>query len=360
MDVYDSSMNMTMPLPNTAEAHVTLTGTNDRPTTKVQFYLEGHGGEKRLWSPSLSVIETGWGAIEYDFNRPNFAVYRFGIKITAGDAIFDTPLCYAAPYEGDSWDLGITIGEFPDDEEQENAGWRRDRITPTYQWKKAKETLLDLSNMDSDNFWYEIDKDNHFNVWVNRGSDMVNVHLSYPKNITSMEVSTDADNLVNYLKGDGSADVKQDPLVSGIVNDNGAPFTWLVKDQENMDAFWALAEAVSYDSERTIETLQADLNAELAERKILQSVPNIKIQNNAVAPDEVELGDIVSVEAIDIPFVKDVNGLYKIIGYEIRVSINGDESLSLTLINPKENQINALSFPQLIKNLINRLHGARY
>ena len=175
-----------------------------------------------------------------------------------------------------------------------------------------------------------------------------------------MEVSTNADNLVNYLKGDGSADVKQDPLVSGIENSNGAPFTWIVNDPETMNAFWALAEAVSYDSERTIETLTTDLEAELAERKVLQDVPNIRIQNNAVAPDEFELGDIVSVEAIDIPFVQNVNGLYKILGYEIKVSINGDESISLTVINPKENQINTLSFPQLIKNLVNRLKGARY
>ena len=343
----------------TLEGSISLTGINDRPTTTIQFFLEGFGGNEKAWSPVLNVTETGWSPIEFEFPRPNFAIYRFGIKIRAGDALFDTPLCYAVPYEGSVWDLGITVGTFPSDEEQAAAGWRKDRISPTYQWKKAKATLLDLSNMDSDNFWYEIDKDGHFNAWVNRGSDEVTLNLSYPKNITSMEVTTNADNLVNYIKGDGSAEVKQDPLVSGITNDNAAPFTWIVDDQESMNDYWALAEAVSYDSERTIESLVNDLVAELTERKLLQDVPTINIQNNAVTPDQIALGDIVSVETIDIPFVQPVNGLYKTIGFTIKVNINGDESIRLTVINPNDNQINSLSFPQLIKNLVDRLHGAR-
>lgn len=328
-------------------------------TAKVQFYLEGYGDGEKAWSPEFALTEQGWNSIEYDFPIPNFDVYRFGIKILDGDIICDTPLVYLKPKEGDAWDLGIRIGLFPTDEEQAEAGWKRNRITPTYQWKKAKETLYDLSNMDSDNFWYEIDKDGYFNVWINRGAKDIKVNLSYPKNITSMEVSTDADDVVNYIKGDGSAEVKQDPLVSGIENDNGAPFTWIAEDKDSQEKYWALAEAVSYDSERTIEALIEDLKAEIAEKNKLQDVPRIRIENNAVTPDQIGLGDIVSVEAIDIPYVKTVNGLYKIIGYEIRVNTNGDESLNLTLINPKDNQIASLTFPQLIKNLINRLHGKR-
>ena len=338
---------------------ITFTGSNPVPAATIQLFLEGYGGNGRVWSPELHFNSTGWQALEYDFPIPNFDVYRFGIKIVNGDSICDTPLVYKKPKEGDEWDLGIRIGIFPTDAEQEAAGWRKDRITPTYQWKKAKETLYDLSNMDSDNFWYEIDKDNKFNLWPNRGSSEVNLHLSYPKNITSMEVSSNADDIVNYVKGDGSADVKQDPLVSGLPNDNGAPFTWITQDAESQQKYWALAEAVSYDSERTIEALVEDLKAELVDRNVLQDVPHIRIENNAVTPDDVALGDIVSVEAINIPYVKSVNGLYKILGYDIRVNTNGDESLSLTLLNPKENQLASLTFPQLIKNLINRLHGAR-
>lgn len=352
-------VNPVVPARATLEGSISLTGDNDRPTTTLQFYLEGHGGKEKAWSPVLNVLETGWTPIEFEFPRPDFEVYRFGIKIKTGEALCDTPLCYEVPYENSYWDLGLTIGEFPSDEEQEAAGWRKDRITPTYQWKKAKSTLLDLSNMDSDNFWYEIDKDGHFNVWINRGSKEVTLNLSYPKNITSMEVTTNADNLVNYLKGDGSAEVKQDPLVSGVINDNSAPFTWIVEDSDSMKAYWAMAEAVSYDSERTIESLINDLVAELTTRKDLQDVPVINIQNNAVTPDQVGLGDIVSVETIDIPFVQPVNGLYKVLGYTIKVNINGDESLRLTVIDPNTNQINSLAFPQLIKNLVDRLHGAR-
>lgn len=338
---------------------VTFTTSYTEPTTTFQYYLEGYGGENHLWSPVYSVTKSGWQSQEHDFVFPSWDVYRFGIKIITGDALFDTPVVYTKPKEGDYWDLGITVGAFPTDKEQAVAGWLKTRITPTYEWKKAKETLLDLSNMDSDNFWYEIDKENKFNVWIDRGSKEVNVFLSYPKNITSMEVSADADNIVNFIKGDGSAEVKQDPLVSGVVNDNSAPFTWIADDEKSMQKYWALAEAVSYDSERTITSLQNDLISEITMRNQLQSVPTIKIENNAITPDEFGLGDIVSVEVHDIPYVQDVNALYKIVGYEIRVDTDGNESISLTLLNPTENQINTLTFPQLIKNLVNRLHGAR-
>ena len=343
--------------PSTDE--VVFTTSYTAPNVTFQVFLEGYGGQNKLWSPIFSIDKSGWVSQEHDFIFPSWDVYRFGIKILTGEALFDTPVVYTKPVEGDYWDLGITVGEFPSDNEQAIAGWLKNRITPTYEWKKAKETLLDLSNMDSDNFWYEIDKDGKFNVWVDRGDKNVNVFLSYPKNITSMEVSTNADDIVNYIKGDGSADVKQDPLVTGVMNDNASPFTWVSYDKESMGKYWALAEAVRYDSERTITSLQNDLLAEITEKNNLQDVPTIKIENNAITPDQFGLGDIVSVETHDIPYVKNVNGLYKIVGYDIRVDIDGNESVSLTLLNPNENQINSLTFPQLIKNLVNRLHGAR-
>lgn len=338
---------------------INLSGSSVLPTTRIKLYIEGYGGKPKIESPVLSLSKIGWEPISYVFKNPGFDVYRFGIRIVSGDGLMDTPVTYIAPKEGDEWDLGITVGEFPTDTEQVDAGWNKHRFTTTYEWKKAKETLYDLSNMDSDNFWYEIDRYGKFNLWINRGSDTVNVSLAYPKNITSMSVTSNADDVVNYLVGDGSADVKQDPLVSGVENDNAAPFTWISNSPTSMKKYWALAEKVRYDSERTIEALKADLDAEINTQQVLQSVPTIKIENNAVTPDQFALGDIVSVEAHDIPYVKDVNGLYKIIGYDIRVDLDGNESVSLTLINPSENQINSLAFPQLIKNLLNRLHGVR-
>lgn len=338
---------------------ITFDASNNNPTAKVQLYLEGYGGKRRYWSEQITLSNSGWQKVSYDFTYPDFQVYRFGIKIINGDAIFDTPVIYKEPLEGDEWDLGIRVGDFPSDAEQEAAGWLKNRHTPTYEWKKAKETLYDLSNMDSDNFWYEIDEVGRFNVWVDRGSKEISLNLSYPKNITSMVVNTNADNIYNYAKGDGSAEIHQDPVVTGVESSNGAPFTWIEQNSKSMEQYWALAEAVRYDSERTLASLQNDLLSEISTNSALQSVPTISISNNTVEVDQLGLGDMVSVEAIGIPYVQDVNGLYKIMGYDLSVDINGNESLSLTLLTPTENQINTLSFPQLIKNLLNRLHGAR-
>lgn len=264
---------------------------------------------------------------------------------------------YQAPVEGDVWDLGIRPGLFPTNDEQTEAGWLKNRHSPTYEWKNAKATLLDLSNMDSDNFWYEVDENYKFNIRVNAGSDMVNVELSYPRNITSMSVSTDAGSIINYVKGDGSAEVKQDPLVSGTYVGQPSPFTWVGMNQKSMQEYWALASSERFDSERTIESLRSDIASLIQTNANIQDVPTVKIENNAVSPDAIALGDIVSVSTIGIPYVKRANGLYKIVAYDIDVDIDGNESLSITLLNPTETQINALSFPQLVKNLINRVKG---
>lgn len=341
------------------EDYMEIRSTYDFDVSKVKFYIEGYGGVLRQYTQEFTISQSGWTAVEYDFSIPGFDIYRFGFCVTDGDIIADTPLCYIKPVEGDVWDLGVRIGDFPSVSEQEDNGWLRNRTTSTYEWKNAKETLLDLSNMDSDNFWYEIDENYRFNLWVDRGKKTVEVNLSYPKNITSMTVSTNANDVYNYIKGDGSAEVSQDPLVSGVANSNGAPFTWIGYDVDSMEKYWALAEALSFNSERAIDTLQNDIRTEIKTASMMQDVPTVKISNNAITPDQIGLGDIVSVEAIDIPYVHRVNGLYKIISYDIDVDIDGNESISLTLINPTENQINSLSFPQLIKNMQNRLKGIR-
>lgn len=325
-------------------------------STTIKLFVEGHGGANKTYTANITKSTTGsWQTIEYDWTNVGFDIYRFGIQIVSGEALVDSPAVYQDFCEGDEWDLGVRVGEFPSAAEQTDAGWLQNRHTPTYEWKDAKSTILDLSNMDSDNFWYDIDENYKFNVYVNKGSKTVDLELSYPRNITTMTIDTNASNIVNYIKGDGSAEVTQDPLVSGIENSNAAPFTWIGYNQTAMNKYWALASAESYDSERDIVSLKNDIEAAINTYSDIQDVPVIKISNNSVSPEDIGLGDIVSVEALDIPYVKRVNGLYKITAYDINIDTNGNESITLTLLKPSQTQINALSFPQLIKNLQKRL-----
>ena len=324
-----------------------------------KFFVEGYGGENHWESQNFTVSNPNdWTEVQYTFPQMNFDIYRFGIKIVSGEGIFDSPVCYKEQIEGDEWDLGIRLGDFPSDEEQLEAGWTKDRFTPTYEWKKALETLQDLSNMDSDNFWFFLDENYRFNIYIYGGTDVVTLDLSYPKNITSMTVDTNAVDMVNYMKGDGSAEIKQDPLVSGVENFNPAPFTWVGYDMEKMRDYWPLAAAQSFNSERTIENLRNDIASQISTFSKMLDVPQIKVENGTIDPEQIALGDVVSVTALNTPYVQRINGLYKVIGYQIDTDLNSIENISLTLIVPTANQLNALSFPELIKNFMVRVKNA--
>ena len=260
--------------------------------------------------------------------------------------------------EGDEWDLGIRLGDFPTDQEQAEAGWDKNRFTPTYEWKKALETLQDLSNMDSDNFWFFLDENYRFNIYIYGGTDRVTLDLSYPKNITTMTVETNAVDMVNYMKGDGSAEIKQDPLVSGVDNFNPTPFTWVGYDMEKMKDYWPLAAAQSFNSERTIENLKNDIASEISTYSKMLDVPQIKVENGTIDPEQIALGDVVSVTALNNPYVSRINGLYKILSTQIDTDLDSVENISITLIVPTANQLNALSFPQLIKQFMIRVKNA--
>ncbi len=334
----------------------TVTDTINNITPSFYLFAEGKNGEKiwEVYDEDFYVSDGNWKTITTDIDIIE-TIYRIGICILSGEMLVDTPVAYQRPEDGDEWDLNIRPGDFPTQEEITQAGWVTNRFTPQYEWKTASEVIQDLSNMDSDNFWFWVDRDYKFNVSANAGSDEVKLELSYPKNITSMTVDTNASDLVNYLKADGSADVKQDPTVSGVKNSNAQSLTWIGYNKESMENYWALASAESFDSERTIEMLQNDIDAELQTYSNMLDVPHITVSNGAINPTDVQLGDIVVVQALNIPYVQRVSGIYKIIGIDVSVSADGVETVSLTLIVPTSNQINSLALPQLIKNLIRRV-----
>lgn len=320
----------------------------------IRFYEEFADGTK-IYSDSLISTGPDWEKLFYTFPVADREVMRVGIIIDAGEILVDSPVCYKEQLENDEWDLGVRVGVFPTPQEQQSAGWNLSRFTSKYEWKNAKQALYDLSNMDSDNFWYEVDENYNVNFYINAGDPDVRLALSYPKNITSMSVDTNAQDIVNYVKGDGSSEVKQDPLVSGIENTNSAPFTWIGYNRSAMQDYWALASAESFNSERTIENLRDDINSTITTYSNILDVPLIKVSNGTISPEDISLGDIVSVTALDNPYVQRINGLYKILATQIDVDVDNVEEVTLTLIVPTANQLNALAFPQIIKNLMIRV-----
>lgn len=328
-------------------------------TTYLSFYEEFADGSK-VHSPAYELLGNWkWQEVSYTFPQANADVTRVGFTINGGETLLDSPVCYKEQLDNDEWDLGVRVGVFPTHEEQAEAGWRFDRFTSKFEWKNAKQTLYDLSNMDSDNFWYMVDENYNINFYINAGEPDVRLDLSYPRNITSMTVDTNAKDIVNYVKGDGSSEVKQDPLVSGVENTNAAPFTWIGYNRPAMQDYWALASAESFNSERTIENLRDDINSTINTYSNILDVPLIKVQNGTISPEDIDLGDIVSVVALDNPYVQRINGLYKIIATQINIDVNDVENITLTLIVPTANQLNALAFPQIIKNLILRVQQSR-
>lgn len=298
-----------------------------------------------------------WQKVELLLPQLTSDIYRLALLFEDNGAQIDCVVAYKEQIEGDVWDLGIRNGDFPNG--NDISSWNTNRFSSTYQWKQADNTLYDLSMMESDNFEYDIDEKLRFNIHSTKGRNVVEVDLSYPKNITQMTATANAADVYNYIVGDAADDVFHDPEVSHVNTVNSAPFMHIGYDEESQQKYWALAEKNRYDSERDIASLKSDIEANLSVFANVQDIPSVSVDNSAIDIEKVALGDLVSITALGIPYVQSINGLYRIIGYAISISTDGTESLDLVLAMPTVKQINAMSFARMVRILQERAVRAR-
>ena len=192
-----------------------------------------------------------------------------------------------------------------------------------YELQNIKDALIDLTNMEDDNFDFEFLPDRTFNVYQRKGEDKLNLEVAYPGNIDSMIISRSASNLANKVIAMGS----------GIGDERLQTILYNNVSRESVGT----RESVTIDSNISLEeTLRDKAIGNLYDRKDPTNIPRIIVKDGSINPSNLKTGDIILVEAHGEHFIESTTGEYRVMKIACTLSENAVESMTLTVEPPLE------------------------
>ena len=190
-----------------------------------------------------------------------------------------------------------------------------------YELQNVKDALMDLTNMEDDNFEFEFLPDRTFNVYARKGEDKLDLEVGYPGNVDSMTVTRSAANVANKIIAIGSG-IGDERLQTEIYN-NPSRRTLGTR------------EAVTTDNNISLEsTLKSKAIGMLYDRKDPTNTPKIVIKDGSINPSNVETGDVILVEVGESDFIDSVTGEYRIMKIDYSLSEDAVEEMTLTVEPP--------------------------
>ena len=190
-----------------------------------------------------------------------------------------------------------------------------------YELQNVKDALLDLVNMEEDNFDFEFLVDRTFCVYSRKGADKLDLDVTYPGNMDSMTISRSAANMANKIiaLGSGIGDERlQVEIYNNVSRGN-----------------YGTRESVTTDSNISLKsTLLSKAIGNLYDRKDPTNLPKIKIKDGSINPSNVETGDVLAVAVDGVSYIESVTGQYRIQKIKLEVSENAVETMDLTVEPP--------------------------
>ena len=232
-----------------------------------------------------------------------------------------TPLlvddCYIYPTDDNATlcNMGITLGTDTASATQDNSR------QVSYELQNVKDALIDLTNMEDDNFEFEFLPDRTFNVYARKGTDKLDLEVGYPGNVDSMTVSRSATNVANKIIALGSG-IGDERLQVEVYNNTSRRVI-------------GTRESITTDSNISLEeTLRSKAIGNLYDRKDPTNTPRIVIKDGSINPSNVETGDVILVEVGESDFIDSVTGEYRIVKIDYSLSENAVEQMTLTVEPP--------------------------
>ena len=232
-----------------------------------------------------------------------------------------TPLrvddCYVYPTDDDAslCNMGITLGVDTASPLQDNSR------QVNYELQNIKDALIDLTNMEDDNFEFEFEPDRTFNIYARKGADKLDLEVGYPGNIDSMTVNRSASNVANKIIAIGSG-IGDERLQTEIYNNTSRRVL-------------GTREAVTTDSNISLEeTLRSKAIGNLYDRKDPTNTPRIVIKDGSINPSNIETGDVILVEVGESDFIDSVTGEYRVVKVDYSLTEDAVEEMTLTVEPP--------------------------
>jgi len=190
-----------------------------------------------------------------------------------------------------------------------------------YELQNVKDALINLTNMEDDNFEFEFEPDRTFNVYERKGADKLDLEVEYPGNVDSMTISRSASNVANKIIALGSG-IGDERLQTVVYNNTSRSSI-------------GTRESVTTDSNISLEeTLRSKAIGNLYDRKDPTNIPKIVIRDGSINPSNVETGDVVLVEVHGENFIESTTGEYRIVKIDYSLSENVVEKMTLTVERP--------------------------
>lgn len=216
-------------------------------------------------------------------------------------------------YSGDTSalnDMKVTLGT--------NTTTGQSNRTMNYELQNVKDAIMELTEMQTDNFDFEFTPDRVFNVMDRKGSDKVEIEAVYPGNIHSMTIERSAANMANKIYN----------LGSGIGDERLEYLGYSTPSRQT----YGTREAVLVNSNvDRMDTLIAQAEGEIALRKEPTDLPQVVVRDGSINPSNTQVGDAIIVRVENDDFLGTINGLYRILKYDLTVDDNNVEQVSLTL-----------------------------
>lgn len=215
-------------------------------------------------------------------------------------------------YEQDLCDLNVSLG-FDTASTSQN-----DERQVDYQLQNIKDALINLTCMEDDNFDFSFAPDRTFNCYGRKGSDKLDIEALYPGNIHSMKITRSASNLSNKIINIGS----------GIGDERLQVIT---SDTISRQTYGTRESVVTRNNVQLTDTLYAQGMGDLRDRKGPTNLPKVTIRDGSINPSNIEVGDCIIVKVEGDEYLGTINGLYRVVQFEISVDLEAVETVNLTL-----------------------------
>lgn len=215
-------------------------------------------------------------------------------------------------YEQDLCDLNVSLG-FDTASTSQN-----DERQVDYQLQNIKDALINLTCMEDDNFDFSFAPDRTFNCYERKGSDKLDIEALYPGNVHSMKITRSASNLSNKIINIGSG-----------IGDERLQVT--TSDTTSRQTYGTRESVVTRNNVQLTDTLYAQGMGDLRDRKDPTNLPKVTIRDGSINPSNIEVGDCIIVKVEGDEYLGTINGLYRVVQFEISVDLEAVETVNLTL-----------------------------
>ena len=215
-------------------------------------------------------------------------------------------------YEQDLCDLNVSLGFDAASASQNN------ERQADYQLQNIKDALINLTCMEDDNFDFSFAPDRTFNCYERKGSDKLDIEALYPGNIHSMKITRSASNLSNKIINIGSG-----------IGDERLQAT--TSDTISRQTYGTRESVVTRNNVQLTDTLYAQGMGDLRDRKDPTNLPKVTIRDGSINPSNIEVGDCIIVKVEGDEYLGTINGLYRVVQFEISVDLEAVETVNLTL-----------------------------